>query len=232
MILSSFSPSPASHLLSSSIQVLKPSPCFTVPSVTHSRHEKSIPIQPSKMRSSAVIATLLFTASALAVPLNAASGSNALEVKREAAPIVDAVVEKRALIDLSPVTNLVGDLLATVTGLLSTITGSVTDLDSSINKILSDAETDVNGTLTTVKSTLSGLISQLDSTLGSLGLSGSLGGVGSDLNTSITEVQTLLTDVEALGGKVDAGDLLSEVTTLVQQLLSALTGLTSSATKH
>ncbi|EXJ87787.1 hypothetical protein A1O1_04714 [Capronia coronata CBS 617.96] len=178
------------------------------------------------MRPAAVFTALLFTASALAVPLNAAPGSKALEpAKRNAAPMVDVATLKRALIDLSPVTHLVGDVLATVTGILSIVTNTVNGLDAAINQLLSEAETDVDGTLGSARSTLQGLISQLNNTLGDVGVSASSQGVSLDLTTTISAVQTLLADVESLGG-INGNDLVSEVTALVQELLNTLTGLT------
>ena len=56
-------------------------------------------------------------------------------------------------------------------------------------------------------------------------LTGALDAAADELSTLIGAAQTLLSDVEALAGVVDAGDALSTVGGLAQTLISTLTGL-------
>ncbi|KIW53094.1 hypothetical protein PV05_08692 [Exophiala xenobiotica] len=183
------------------------------------------------MRPAAVLASLLLAVYASAIPLNNAKLSSALEaVKRDIATVETMVVDKRQLLDLSSVTGLVDEVLSTLTGLLPTIISTVSGLDASVNSIVSGVESDVDGALNTIKSTLQSTVDELNGVISGVDLTGTLDGLVGDVNAAISEVQTLLTDVEGIASSVDVDGLLSEVTSLAQQLLNILTGLASTAT--
>lgn len=153
-------------------------------------------------------------------------------VKRDAAPLAESDLEKRQLdLDLSSVTDAVGDLVNTLTGLLPGVLSTVTSLDATINQLLGNVEADLDGTLDSVKSELQSTIDQLNAIIKDQNLEGTLDTLSEDLTSTITEVQTLLADVQALAGKVDANALLSEVEGLVNELLTLLTNLLGSL-KH
>jgi len=166
----------------------------------------------------------------LTCPVDAKLSSALEAVKRDIATVETMVVDKRQLLDLSSVTGLVDEVLSTLTGLLPTIISTVSGLDASVNSIVSGVESDVDGALNTIKSTLQSTVDELNGVINGVDLTGTLDGLVGDVNAAISEVQTLLTDVEGIASSVDVDGLLSEVTSLAQQLLNILTGLASTAT--
>ena len=140
-------------------------------------------------------------------------------------------LSKRQL-PLPSITNLtssVTDVTSLLNPILSNVITTVSNLDGSIATVSTDTEADIDGTLTTVQSEVTGLINKLNSVVDVADVTGTVSGLGGELNNAITKVQTLLTDIEAAPGTVDTQASLAEVEGLVNQLLGLLTRLLGGA---